>query len=244
VQVITQSLDDILASLSPLTVEWQDDVAVRIIARLRKFPKKSMYTAADIVNILEDGPFEDGMLLIRLFLGLSKDQFLAAMRRALGGGGIGVNRFKADRDRFLAALTSIGLVKAIAAETGRRPHWSDTLAERLRSGRGSAISGQRRGRRVEDFVEAAVRNVFDSAFQMRVTFVGRLGRTAKCDFAIPSRDPSRILIEANGYGATGSKMSDIIGDIEQIIAAKRGNGVMPHFCSLLMDWHGTKGRAT
>jgi len=29
------------------------------------------------------------------------------------------------------------------------------------------------------------------------------------------------LIEAKGYGATGSKMTDIIGDIEKIIAAKR-----------------------
>jgi hypothetical protein len=44
----------------------------------------------------------------------------------------------------LAALTSLGLFEAIAAETRRQPHWSDTLVERLRSGRGSAISGQRR----------------------------------------------------------------------------------------------------
>lgn len=29
------------------------------------------------------------------------------------------------------------------------------------------------------------------------------------------------MIEAKGYGATGSKMTDIIGDIEKIIAAKR-----------------------
>jgi hypothetical protein len=122
------------------------------------------------------------------------------MRSALGGGGIGVNRFKADRERFLATLKSLALVEAIAAETGRQAHWSDTLVERLRSGRGSAIPAQRRGRKVEDFVEAVVRNVFTNAFQMRVTFVGRLGRTAKCDFAIPSRDPSRILIEAKGYG--------------------------------------------
>jgi len=31
------------------------------------------------------------------------------------------------------------------------------------------------------------------------------------------------LIEAKGYGATGSKMTDIIGDIEKIIAAKRAD---------------------
>lgn len=228
-QVITQSLADILAGLSQLTVEWQDDVAQRVILRLREFPTKSKYDEADVNNIFEGGPFEDGMLLVRLFLGLSKDQFSAAMRTALGGGGIGVTRFKADRDRFLGALVGLGLFEAIAAETGRLPHWSDTLLERLRSGRGSAISGQRRGRGVEDFVEAMVRNVFGRGFETRVTFVGRLGRTAKCDFAIPSRDPSRILIEAKGYGATGSKMSDIIGDIERIISAKRGDATFLFF---------------
>ncbi len=46
------------------------------------------------------------------------------------------------------------------------------------------------------------------------------GTTAKCDFAIPSKTAARILIEAKGYGATGSKMSDILGDIHTIIGAK------------------------
>src|SRR5260370_26889005 len=99
------------------------------------------------------------------------------------------------------------------AETSRPLHWSDTLIERLRSGRGSAISGQRRGRGVEDFAEQVVRGVFGNSFDMRVTFAGRPGKTAKCDFAIPSKEVPRILIEAKGYAATGSKMTDVIGDI-------------------------------
>jgi hypothetical protein len=223
VQVITQTLDQILASLRPLTVEWEDEVAQRLIKRLKDFPIKTEYTEADVSDVLNGGPFEDGLLLIRLFLGLSKDQFSAVLRNMLGEGGMGVNRFKADPARFLAALLTLGVLQAISSHTSREPHWSDVLVERLRSGRGSAISGQRRGRGVEDFVEAVVRNVFGDAFEMRVTFVGRRGMRAKCDFAIPSRDPSRILIEAKGYGATGSKMSDVIGDIEQIIASKRGD---------------------
>ena len=222
-QVIAQTLDDVLANLRPLIVEWQDEVAQRVITRLKDFPVKAEYTEADVSDILNGGTFEDGMLFIRLFLGLSKDQFSAEVRNALGAGGIGVNRFRADSESFLAALLDLGLLQAISAETSRELHWSDILIERLRSGRGSAISGQRRGRGVEDFVEGVIRNVFGGAFEMRVTFVGRLGRRTKCDFAIPSRDPSRILIEAKGYGATGSKMTDIIGDIEQIIASKRGD---------------------
>lgn len=38
-----------------------------------------------------------------------------------------------------------------------------------------------------------------------------------------------ILIESKGYGATGSKMSDIIGDIEQIIKAKRPDTALLFF---------------
>lgn len=109
----------------------------------------------------------------------------------------------------------------MAEEVNRRPHWSDVLVERLRSGRGSAIAGQRRGRGVEDFAESIVRKVFGDGFQMRCTFTGPRGHNAKCDLAIPSGSAPRILIESKGYGATGSKMTDILGDIKAIIAAKR-----------------------
>ena len=111
----------------------------------------------------------------------------------------------------------------MTAEANRTPRWSDVLAERLRSGRGSAISGQRRGRGVEDFAVAVVRKVFGTNFAVRCNFIGARHQTAKCDIAIPSRSQPRILVEAKGYGATGSKMTDIIGDIEKIIAAKRAD---------------------
>ena len=69
--------------------------------------------------------------------------------------------------------------------------------------------------------ESIVRRVFGSQYELRCTFCGQKGRTAKCDIAIPTRADPRILIESKGYGATGSKMTDVIGDIEKILAAKR-----------------------
>lgn len=222
-QVIAQTLGEILDSLRPLIVAWQDEVATRVIDRLQALPVQKAYGEEDIRRILEDGRFDDGLLIVRLFLGLSKDQFTAALIDSLGPGGSGVTRYKSDRTNYLNTLSSLGLLEAMAAEMTRPLHWSDTLVERLRSGRGSAISGQRRGRGVEDFAEQVVRQVFGNDFQMRVTFTGRAGRAAKCDFAIPSRGMPRILIEAKGYAATGSKMTDVIGDIEQIIASKRGD---------------------
>ena len=88
----------------------------------------------------------------------------------------------------------------MSVEANRKPHWSDVLVERLRSGRGSAISGQRRGRNAEDFAENIIKKVFGNNYEARCTFDGPRGTTAKCDFAIPSKKAARILIESKGYG--------------------------------------------
>jgi len=219
-EVIAQNLDDILASLQPLAVEWQDDTARRVIEQLRSLSPKEAYTTADVKALL-DKHFDDGMLIFRLFLGLSKDQFVSLLRRALSDEGIGIKSYHAHPDAFVQALLSTGLLEAMAQEANRKPLWGDVLVERLRSGRGSAIAGQRRGRGVENFAEAIVKKVFGRNFELRCTFSGVHGRKAKCDFAIPSKIAPRILIESKGYGATGSKMTDILGDIRTIIAAKR-----------------------
>jgi hypothetical protein len=218
-EVVAQRLDDIVNSLRPLTVEWKDDTAHKVIDRLKGLPVKNAYTTGDVKALL-DASFDDGILICRLFLGISKDQFVSVLRGVRGDAGIGVKSYRANREGFIEAVLSTGLLEAMAEEANRKPHWSDVLIERLRSGRGSAISGQKRGRGVEDFAEAIVRKVFGDQFQVRCTFKGPR-KDAKCDFAIPSKAAARILIESKGYGATGSKMTDIIGDISTISAAKR-----------------------
>jgi hypothetical protein len=84
VQVVVQTLDEILGSLRPLTVSWQDDVATRVIDRLKALPVTATYGEGDVRQILETGKFEDGLLIVRLFLGLSKDPFTTALVDALG----------------------------------------------------------------------------------------------------------------------------------------------------------------
>jgi hypothetical protein len=96
--------------------------------------------------------------------------------------------------KSLEPLLRLGILETMAEQTNRVPRWSDILVERLRSGCGSAISGQIRGRGVEDFAEAIVRKVFDDQFVARCTFTGPRAKRAKCDFAIPSKADARILI--------------------------------------------------
>lgn len=220
-QVVEQNIDDVVASLSPLSVEWMDDVAASAIARLSALPKKTQYDRQDIQELL-DSDFSEGLLCARLFLALSKDGMETELRSALGSGGIGSTRYKTDPTAFLATLESLGLPEAMSATINYQPVWSDILVERLRSGRGSAIQGQRRGRGLEDFAEALVREVFgEGGYETRCTFTGADGTTAKCDVAVPDKSRPRIVIESKAYAATGSKMTDIIGDLDAIIAAKR-----------------------
>ena len=219
-EFVEQDLDDLLNSLSPLRVEWKDATAPRVIEKLDTFPQRPAYNEREVISLL-NAHFDDGILICRLFLGLSKDACTTELGAILGKGGIGVTRFRKEPDHFVAALVQLGLLEAMGSEVNRKPSWSDVLTERLRSGRGSAISGQKRGRDVEDFVERVVRLIFGDRYDSRCNFVGARGKVAKCDFAIPNKDSPCIIIESKGYGATGSKMTDVIGDIEKIIAAKR-----------------------
>lgn len=221
-EFVAQNLNDIILSLQPLVVEWQDDTSRRVIAEIEALPVKTSYTDDDVKRFL-DVHFDDGLLICRLFLGLSKDQFTGVLREAMKEAGHGVSSYRKNPEVFLEALVALGILEAMAKQTNRAPKWSDVLVERLRSGRGSAISGQKRGRGVEDFAEAIVRKIFGNNYVCRCTFTGPRNKKAKSDIAIPSKTEPRILIEAKGYGATGSKMTDIIGDIEKIIAAKRSD---------------------
>ena len=236
---VKQIFSDIIDSLSPLEADWMDDMAQDIMARINAVPMKPEYGRDDIAALVEasDGSgFEVSRFCVGLFLGYSKDKLHGELAEKLGPGGIGIKRFQSDRETYLDVLEEIGLRDAMTAVVNREPVWSDVLRERLRSGRGSAIQGQQRGRGLEDFAESIIQSVFDDAYEARCTFQGVNG-TAKCDFAIPNKATPMILVEAKGYGATGSKMSDIIGDVDAIIGAKR------HDASLLLITDGLTWKA-
>jgi hypothetical protein len=156
---------------------------------------------------------------------MSKDEFTAALRQKASSIGAGVTAFRKHRPQFLAALEGLGTVDAIRDSVHRPARWNDILVERLKSGRGSAIKGQRRGKHLEDFTERFVQKVFgEGNYSVRCRFLGESGQsTEKADFAIPSKSDPRILIEVKAYGATGSKQTDALGDISRIVDEKRND---------------------
>ena len=224
-RLLTQEYDDIISSLSPLEADWKDDMAEAIIQRIKNVPTKPEYDRGDIAALIEAKSgydFQVSKFCVASFLGFSKDKLESELQSLLGAGGTGIKRFQKDREVYLDVLEELGLRDAMTITVNRQPVWSDILEERLRSGRGSAIQGQQRGRGLEDYAEEVIREVFGSEYEPRCTFQGVNG-AAKCDFAIPNKSMPLILVEAKGYGATGSKMSDIIGDVDAIIGAKRND---------------------
>jgi hypothetical protein len=99
-EVVVQRLEDISASLRPLAVDWKDDTARRVIDILRDLPVKDLYTVRDVADLL-DNNFDEGILICRLFLGLSKDQFVSLIKGVLGNAGIGVKSYRLNPEMFL-----------------------------------------------------------------------------------------------------------------------------------------------
>ncbi len=217
-----QQASEILGELSRLETSWQDEHSSKIIGYLTSLTGDVKMVRAALEDLLAKD-FDCAVDIIRLLLDLSADEFRAVRREAFGAGKTGKKQFVSDPAAYMAVLDRLGLEEAISRAVDRKLHWSDVLVERLKAGRGSAIKGQRRGRQLETEVEAVVRSVFGpDGYCMRCRFIGRDGKaTEKTDVAIPTAEDPRILIEVKGFGATGSKQTDVIGDVKRILAEKR-----------------------
>ena len=221
-----QTFEEIINSLIPIEATWLDSHAEKTIQLMQQIPQKSAYEPNDVKRLL-DQDFDTASTLIRLFMDQSKDEFTIALKEAFEDSpariGVGINRYRCDKDAYVKQLVHMGLLDRMTTAVNRPLIWSDVLVERLKGGRGSAIKGQSRGRGLEDFVETILRSVFEvDKIGVRGSFVGAKGTgNAKADFAIPSMDDPVILIETKAYGATGSKQSDVLGDVAKILEEKR-----------------------
>jgi hypothetical protein len=218
----TQNAEELLGRLTALDTVWKDERAQQIIDYLDQIEEKDHYNRADLKRLLEVD-FDLALVIFQLFLERSKDEFTAELKAALTDlSGTGKKAYWDHPDRYVALLDHLLVREAIAKTVTREYTWRDIMVERLKLGRGSAIKGQYRGRALEDFTESVVSEVFADAYDKRCSFTSRTGQsTEKADFAIPSKETPHVLIEVKAYGATGSKQTDVLGDIRRIIEQKR-----------------------
>jgi hypothetical protein len=220
------ALDELLAELSELPAEWMDEQAAALVTHIKLSVDALRalgrpVTTDDLAAALREKP--EFLDVCRLFLGKGQESVAHMLCGQLGGQHLGWTalRKQAGRDpvKMATALTALDMPAVIDQHLSRRWEAEDILVERYKMSRGRAIAGQHRGRALEDEV-AAVLTTAGVPFVPRVTFTGKEGQKAKCDFAIPTKAQPRVVIEAKGFEATGSKLTDFLGDILKIGQAK------------------------
>lgn len=147
-----QKLEDLMDSLSEIESTWMDAHAETVLRLASKIRRKPAFQIEDLRRIL-DTDFKAGLTFIRLVLSLSKDKFEPALKDALGAGNTGSKRYESKPEEFLIGLEKLGILGALGDLVNTPVSWKDILAERLKHMRGSAVSGQTRGRSLEDFTE-------------------------------------------------------------------------------------------
>lgn len=217
------TLEELLGQLSRIQAEWLDDdgnkvlaAITNVIARIGKFSVDQKV----IEDILRHEPY--ALDVFRLFLDISQDILSNEMRaRGITGGFDSIRRkCSTDTDKIAAVLEELGIIEAI--ETHRAHEWTlqDVLWDRYGHMRGRAMTAQNRGAALEDAVEVILKELQKegvlSSYIKGGNFINSSGKEAKADFMIPSRNVPSIIIEAKGYEATGSKLTDVLGDILKV----------------------------
>lgn len=220
------SLDELLGELSELPSDWMDERASGVVAEVKVSLQELRKTASpvgreDLARLLDDNP--EFLDVCRLFFGKSQESVAHELSEKLEGGRMGWQRLRSfarqEPAKMAAALAALDLPEVIQSHLDRKWTAEDVLIERYKMTRGRAIAGQKRGRGLEDEVEAVLEKA-GLPFERNITFSGHKGETAKCDFAVPTRSTPKVVIEAKGFEATGSKLTDFLGDVLKIGRAK------------------------
>ena len=219
-------LATMLAEVAELPAGGADELSAKVVAaippcleRLRQ--KNHPLTAGDLEMEFRQNPvFLD---VCRLFIGKAQEpvahEICAHLGRSSGNWGDLKSAARRDPVRMAAVMVALEVPGIIAQQINRVWRADDVLVERYQMTRGRAMSGQSRGRSLENDVDRVLAEL-GIACEKRKTFTGKEGKQAKCDFAIPSKNHPKVVIEAKGFEATGSKLTDFLGDVLKIGEAK------------------------
>ena len=218
------TLSQLTGELTEVEADWQDEKGLQVIAALPMVVSHIRdggdLSVAGVAQLLDE--HVSTLDVFRLFLSLSQDRLANRVNDRLGTqlNYSALRRHARTHAPDVArALVELGLADEIRAQLEREWSVEDVLIERYKLMRGRAVAAQKRGRVVEDAVEAVLQSA-NVPFERGVTFTNRQGDTAKADFAIPTRTDPKIVIEIKAYEGTGSKQSDFLGDVAKIAAAK------------------------
>lgn len=220
------TLDGLLEQLKRIPAEWLDDDGKRVLEAIPHVLDRLNDPILDenlIEIILKENPYS--LDVFRLFIDVSQDVLANEMKaRGVKGDFTSIRaKCKTDADRIADVLIDLGLLADIEARRAQSWTLQDVLWDRYSHMRGRAIAAQKRGAALEDSVETVLKELqaeMGINYYRGGNFISSSGKQAKADFTVPSRDSPKIIIEAKGYEATGSKLTDVLGDILKVLEAK------------------------
>jgi hypothetical protein len=115
-----QTYDEIAETLQVLEVDWMADPhAETVISQLKALPTDVPVTAEDVIRMLK-ADFRAGSTVLRLILGMAKDEYDRVIPALFEGKGAGKKvQFQADPEAYLATFENLGLLEKINAEIHR-----------------------------------------------------------------------------------------------------------------------------
>jgi hypothetical protein len=219
-------LATVLAEIAELPEGGTDELSTLVVAAIppcleRLRHRMHPLNASDLEHEFRTNPvFLD---ICRLFIGKAQEPVAHEICKHLGrsSGNWPDLKKAARRDpaRMAAVMVALDVPGLISDQINRVWRSEDILVERYQLSRGRAMSGQSRGRSLENDVDRVLAEL-GIPCDKRKTFTGREGKQAKCDFAIPAKNHPKIVIESKGFEATGSKLTDFLGDVLKISEAK------------------------
>lgn len=220
------TLEELLKQIERIPAEWLNEVGQQVVEAIPRVIGRIGKRSPDralVEELLREEPY--ALDVLRLFLDLSQDMLANEVNAKGIKGDFDSIRRKCSRHATEIAEVLVGLGVLDAIEDHRAHEWTleDLLVERYKQTRGRAIRAQKRGAALEEAVEELLRELqreIGLTYDKGRNFRSRSGREAKADFMIPSHREPVIIIEAKVYEVTGSKLTDVLGDVLKILQAK------------------------
>lgn len=233
--------EEFLRNLSDLTARREGPlvpppVAKQAQAVAQALRRLKVLDHGSVAELVKQHP--EWVPLLAASVRIGDEQLKRQLRHGLGTSGWVTLARKRPIDLVAFLDEQFGLLAAIGEERKRSWTFGDVLAERYLLSRRRASGAVKRGRAVEDAVEAVVKEL-GLEYRMRSKFVGSGGQEAPCDLAIPQDGANaQIVIAAKGFNSTGSKLSDAVREIETIASVR----LPTQFIFVVIDGIGWLGR--
>lgn len=153
-------------------------------------------------------------------VGLSLEKLKNVLQHGLGTAGFVTLARNRSEELITYMDHEFGLVALLEAQRGRDYDFGDILVARAGT-RGYAVRAGEAGRKLEDEIEDIARGL-GLPHVLRGRFVGRDGRDAPFDLAVPAGGTeAQIVVAAKSFGSTGSKLSDAVREIQDMASVRK-----------------------